>query len=121
MRKPSIFKSFKNSFYGLYCIFGSERNFRIECLALIINIFLIIILKLNKTDILIILAVSFGVLVCEIFNTAIEKICDIINPNYDKRVGFIKDISAGGVLLMAAFSVIVGVFVYWKYLEKILF
>ncbi|MDQ0064301.1 diacylglycerol kinase [Chryseobacterium lathyri] len=59
---------------------------------------------------------SIGVLSAEIFNTAVEKICDMIQPDFDKRIGFIKDISAGAVLLMAIGSVIVGIIVYWKYI-----
>lgn len=121
MRKPSLFISLRNAFYGVFLIFRSERNFRIEAFALLINIFLIIFFGLSKTDTLIILVVSFAVLVAEIFNTAVEKICDIIHPDYDRRIGFIKDICAGAVVLTALFSVIAGIFVYWKYFEKLLF
>ncbi|MBL7879869.1 MAG: diacylglycerol kinase, partial [Chryseobacterium gambrini] len=39
--------------------------------------------------------------------------------DFDKRIGFIKDISAGAVVLMAILSVIVGIMVYWKYVEFI--
>ena len=93
----------------------SERNFQLEVLALLINIFLIFYLKLSNIDAILVLMVSFGVLSAEIFNTAIEKICDIIHPEFDKRIGFIKDISAGAVILMAILSIIVGIFVYWTY------
>jgi diacylglycerol kinase (ATP) len=92
-----------------------ERNFQIELLAFFVNLFLIFYLKLSAIDTILILIASFGVLSAEIFNTAIEKICDIIQPEFDKRIGFIKDISAGAVLLMTAASVVVGVLVYWKY------
>jgi diacylglycerol kinase (ATP) len=94
----------------------SERNFQIEVVALLINLFLIFYLKLSNIDTILILIVSFGVLSAETFNTAIEKICDIIQPEFDKRIGFIKDISAGAVILMTIVSVIVGIFVYWKYI-----
>ncbi|RTZ50429.1 diacylglycerol kinase family protein [Chryseobacterium arthrosphaerae] len=40
------------------------------------------------------LLVSAAVLSAEIFNTAIERICDLIQPDFDPRIGFIKDISA---------------------------
>lgn len=94
----------------------SERNFQLEVFAFFINIFLIFYLKLSSFDTILILIVCFGVLAAEIFNTAIEKICDILQPEFDKRIGFIKDISAGAVTLMAILSVIVGVLVYWKYI-----
>ncbi|MCD1117822.1 diacylglycerol kinase family protein [Chryseobacterium turcicum] len=116
MRKPPIHKSILNAFRGLFFMLTSERNFQLEVLALLINIFLIFYLKLSTIDTILILIVCFMVLVAEIFNTAIEKLCDMIQPEFDKRIGFIKDISAGAVTLMAILSLIVGVFVYWKYI-----
>lgn len=115
MRKPPVHKSFLNAFKGVFLMITTERNFQIECLAFLINLFLIFYLSLSALDTVLILIASFGVLSAEIFNTAIEKICDIVHPEFDKRIGFIKDIAAGAVLLAAAGSVVVGIIVYWKY------
>lgn len=116
MRKPPIHKSFLNAFQVFFLILKSERNFQLELLAFFVNIFFIFYLKLSNIDTILILMVSFGVLSAEIFNTAIEKICDIIQPEFDKRIGFIKDISAAAVILMAVLSVIVGIMVFSKYI-----
>lgn len=116
MRKPAIHKSFLNAFRGIFLMMKSERNFQIELLAFMINLFLVFYLKLSAADAVCILIVSFTVLAAEIFNTAIEKICDMIQPEFDMRIGFIKDISAGAVLLISISSVIVGILVYWKYI-----
>lgn len=116
MRKPPLHKSFLNAFRGVFVMIKTERNFQIELFAFLINVFLIFYLKLSGTDTAIILITSFAVLSAEIFNTAIEKICDFIQPEYDKRIGFIKDISAGAVVLMAISSILIGILVYWKYL-----
>jgi len=116
MRKPPIHKSFLYAFRGVFLMMKSERNFQIELLAFFINLFLIFYLKLSTIDTILILIVCFGVLVAEIFNTAIEKICDMIQPEFDKRIGFIKDIAAGAVILMAVLSGVVGILVYWKYI-----
>ena len=93
----------------------SERNFQLEVFALIINLFLIVYFKLNSTDIALILVVCFLVLIAETINTAIEKICDFVEPNFNKKIGLIKDISAGAVILATLLSIIVGVLVYSKY------
>jgi diacylglycerol kinase (ATP) len=45
-------------------------------------------------------------------NTAVEKIADFIHPNYDKKIGFIKDIAAGAVLFAAITAVIIGLIIY---------
>ena len=116
MQKPSLIISFKNAFKGLLVITMTERNFQLELFAFCINIFLIFYLRLTKIDAILIFIICILVLIFEIFNTAIEKICDFIQPNYDKKIGFIKDICAGAVTLMAFCSVIVGIIIYWKYI-----
>lgn len=94
----------------------SERNFQLEVLALLINLFLIVYLHLNTTDAALILIVSFSVLSLEILNTCVEKICDLTKPEYDERIKIIKDISAASVLLMAVAALFIGILVYAKYL-----
>ena len=93
----------------------SERNFQLEVLALIVNLFLMVYFQLNSTDVALILLVCFLVLIAETINTAIEKICDFVEPNFNKKIGLIKDISAGAVILATLLSIIVGVLVYRKY------
>jgi diacylglycerol kinase len=116
MRKPPLHRSFLNAFRGICAMVKTERNFQIELGAFFVNLFLIFYLQLNSIDAAIILMVSFAVLSAEIFNTAVERICDIIQPNFDKRIGFIKDIAAGAVILMAIAAVIVGILIYRKYI-----
>ncbi|MCS4300793.1 diacylglycerol kinase family protein [Chryseobacterium sp. BIGb0232] len=116
MQKPPLHKSFLNAFRGVFMMIKTERNFQIELVAFFINLFLIFYLKLTFTDAALVLMASATVLSAEIFNTAIEKLCDIIQPDFDKRIGFIKDIAAGAVILVAIASAIIGVLVYWKYI-----
>ena len=116
MRKPPIHKSFGNAFRGIFGMIRSERNFQLHTLAFIINLFLIVFLELNPIDAALIIMVCFAVMSAEILNTAIEKICDFIQPEFDERIKFIKDISAGAVMLMAILAVVVGFLIYPKYI-----
>ncbi|WP_241285506.1 diacylglycerol kinase family protein [Chryseobacterium arthrosphaerae] len=116
MQKPPLHKSFLNAFQGVFAMIKTERNFQIELAAFFINLFLIFYFNLSGTDAALILLVSAAVLSAEIFNTAIERICDLIQPDFDPRIGFIKDISAGAVILMAIAAVIIGVIIYPKYI-----
>jgi diacylglycerol kinase len=116
MRKPPVHKSFLNAFRGVFLMMRTERNFQIELVAFFINLFLIFYFKLSTVDTVLVLIASLGVLSAEIFNTAIERLCDIIQPDFDKRIGFIKDIAAGAVVLMAIGASVIGVIVYWKYI-----
>lgn len=52
------------------------------------------------------------VLGIEGLNTAVEKLADYVQPEFDKKIGFIKDISAGAVMLVSIAAVIVGLLIY---------
>lgn len=45
-------------------------------------------------------------------NTAIEKLADYVQPEYDEKIGRLKDISAGAVLWVSMITVVVGLLVY---------
>lgn len=45
-------------------------------------------------------------------NTAIEKISDFVQPEFDKKIGFIKDVSAGAVMLVSIAATIIGCIIY---------
>ena len=52
------------------------------------------------------------VLGVEGLNTAIEKMCDFVHPMYHKKIGFIKDISAGAVFFVALTAIAIGLLIY---------
>ncbi|MGB5376543.1 diacylglycerol kinase [Muriicola sp.] len=45
-------------------------------------------------------------------NTAIEKLSDYVQPNHDPKIGFLKDISAGAVMMVAVAASVVGLIIY---------
>jgi diacylglycerol kinase (ATP) len=56
---------------------------------------------------------AFGlVLGIESMNTGIEKIADFVHPEFHNRIGFIKDIAAGGVLFAAVSAIAIGLLIY---------
>lgn len=48
-------------------------------------------------DFSLVLVVTGLVIISEIFNTAIEALCDFIESKQNPKIGIIKDIAAGGV------------------------
>ncbi len=45
-------------------------------------------------------------------NTAIEAIADFIHPEYNKKIGLIKDIAAGAVFIAATAAITIGFIIY---------
>lgn len=46
-------------------------------------------------------------------NTAVEKLSDYVQPDYDPQIGKLKDVSAGGVLLASIIACIIGGIIYF--------
>lgn len=59
------------------------------------------------------------VLAVEGLNTAVEKIADFIHPEFEKRIGFIKDIAAGSVFFAALVAMAVAAIIYLPYLRAL--
>ena len=61
-------------------------------------------------DFLLILVVTGFVLVAEIFNSAIEALCDFVETRHNEKIKVIKDIAAAGVgLAILAWCIVLGV------------
>lgn len=112
MKNKSILQSFKNAWNGICQAFRSERNMKIHLVATILVIVTGIILNLDKIS-WIALTFAIGlVLICELLNTAIEKLTDMVTDEFSERAGKVKDISASAVMVSAFVSVIIGILVF---------
>ena len=58
------------------------------------------------------------VIAAELFNTAIEKLVDLVSPQQHPVAGQVKDIAAGAVLVCAATAAIIGLIVFIPYLTR---
>ncbi len=56
------------------------------------------------------------VLATEGLNTAVEKLCDFVHPDYHKKIGFIKDVSAGAVSFAVFTALIIAGIIYFPYI-----
>jgi diacylglycerol kinase len=73
---------------------------------------LCICLPLTITECIIITWCVAMVWMAELFNTAIEKLCDHISPGYSKKIKFIKDVAAAAVLVTAIAALLTGLFIF---------
>jgi diacylglycerol kinase len=61
-------------------------------------------------DFLLILVVTGFVLVAEIFNSAIEALCDFVETRHNEKIKIIKDIAAAGVgIAILVWLIVLGV------------
>jgi diacylglycerol kinase len=56
----------------------------------------------------------------EAFNTAIERTCNLLSPQFSEHVRIAKDVGAGAVLLISIGALAIGLLTFWPYLVKAL-
>jgi len=105
-------KSLKFALKGLWLLITTEHSIMVQMTLAAVMTFVGWWLDISKTEWLFqILAIGL-VLVAESLNTAVEKLCDFIHPEYNKKIGFIKDVAAGAVSFAAITAIIIGLFIY---------
>lgn len=72
--------------------------------------------QISKTEWLVQILTCACVLTAEGLNTAVEALANFVHPDYDRRIGIVKDIAAGAVFIMAMASVVIGLIIYLPYL-----
>ena len=108
----SIIKSFSDAINGIINTIPTERNLKIQVMVMIFVIAVGLIVRLSNFE-WIICIILFGlILSAELFNTALEKTLDYINEDYSNEIKFIKDASAGAVLVLAIASAIIGLIIF---------
>lgn len=112
VKTKKMLNSFKYAFEGLIASLKSERNMKIHIFAMILVITAGILLNINKYEWIICIACFAIVIAGELFNTAIETVVDMITPYKNEKAKLAKDVSAGGVLVLAIGSAIIGLIIF---------
>lgn len=105
-------KSLKFALKGVWLLVTTEHSIMVQMGVAILATVMGWWLDISTTDWLFQIFAIGLVLVAESLNTCIEKLCDFVNPEYDKRIGFIKDIAAGAVSFAAITAIIIGLIIY---------
>ena len=97
---------------GALVLIRTERSIKIQVFIALVVTAAGFYFNISATEwILQTLAIAL-VLGIEGLNTAVEKIADYIQPSYDQKIGFIKDVAAGAVMLVAIGAAIIGLIIY---------
>ena len=110
--KRKFSSSIKNCLEGINFVITNESNFKKEIVIGIIALLLSYILKISRIEFIIILIMIALVLTSEIINTSIEKVVDLYTKDYNNLAKIAKDVSAGSVLVMSIFSLLVGIIIF---------
>lgn len=108
-----IIKSFINAFNGFRVLLRHEYNLYIQIAFALIAVLLGFFFDISPLEWMI-QSIAIGLVIfSELMNTAVEKIMDLVHPQYDERVKDIKDMAAASVLFTVAIAITVGVIIYF--------
>jgi undecaprenol kinase len=104
--------SFRHAFRGFMYAFKTQKNLRIEAYIAVGVVVAGTVIGLGMTSWLLVWASIVLVIVCEIFNSAIESLADIVNSDHDPRIKNVKDMAAASVFLSVLISAVIGILVF---------
>lgn len=105
-------RAFEYAFRGAYLLLKTEASIQAQAFIALLTIIAGWYFDINAMEWMFqILAIGM-ILATEGMNTAVEKLCDFVHPDYHERIGFIKDVAAGAVFFVAVAAVAIGLFIY---------
>ncbi|MHB8860486.1 MAG: diacylglycerol kinase [Minisyncoccota bacterium] len=105
------------AFVGLKLAWVEESNFKIETGCAALALALGVYFRISAPEFALVAASIALVLMAEVFNTALEELCDKFQPTHDPHIAKIKDLAAAAVLLASAGALAVGLFIFIPHLS----
>jgi diacylglycerol kinase (ATP) len=102
LKNQSLAARLKFAFAGLGYAIRAERSLRTQLLVLAIVIVVCAYLRPTPIWWALVLVISSAVIAAELFNTAVERLADQLQPELHPQIRIIKDCAAAAVLVLSA-------------------
>lgn len=113
MKNKNLVDSFNNAVNGIISTVRSERNMKIHIATTTLVLLLSLFYDLTRNEFMIVCITIAIVIICELFNTAIEVVIDTLIGIYHPKAKVVKDTAAGAVFVAAVLSILVGYFIFF--------
>lgn len=120
MRRKLV-HSFNDAIGGLVYGFKTQRNMKIHFIVAILTIVAGVTLNVTREEMMILVIMIAAVFICELFNTAIEAVVDMITREYHPLAKVAKNVAAAGVLVAAVASLVIAYLVFYRKLSELAF
>ena len=116
-----FFHSFTYPIKGLRYAYRNEQNLVVDVGMAILVVIAGFIFKVSVTE-WALLALTIGLVIsCELINTAIEAVVDLVTEEYHPLAKVAKDTSAAAVFIFAIVAVLVGMIIFLPKIISIVF
>ena len=113
-------QSFGYAWTGMKGLISKEHNAWIHSVAAVTVVVMGSIFDISRLEWALVIICIGMVLAAEGFNTALERLVDLVSPERNPKAGEVKDIAAGAVLFTAIAAAFVGVLVFLPHILQML-
>ncbi|MBQ9005378.1 MAG: diacylglycerol kinase family protein [Atopobiaceae bacterium] len=111
---PTFRRSFLFAVQGFRTAVAQERNIKVILATGAVTILVGLIVGLDAPSWAILLLCCGCVIAAELFNTAIEKVVDLVSPEFHPLAGQAKDIAAAAVWILCVLVAVVGILLFGR-------
>ncbi|MDR1004570.1 MAG: diacylglycerol kinase family protein [Prevotellaceae bacterium] len=112
--------SFGYACKGIRQCICKEQNLYFHVAAAVLVVTAGFSLGISRTEWLVVILCIGMVIAAELFNSALERVVDLVSPEYHLIAGMVKDIAAGAVLVCAATAAVAGLIIFIPHLIRLL-
>lgn len=105
-------KSVSFALRGALLLIKTEASIKVQVFITLVMTAAGFYFQISNTEWILQLFAIAMVMGIEGMNTAVEKVADFVQPNFDPKIGFIKDIAAGAVMIVSIAATIIGLIIY---------
>ena len=110
---PRLVKALGYSLNGLRAAWVHEEAFRLEAIVTLCLMPTVFLVGDSPLEYLILVLSLLALAVAELFNSAIEGLCDHVNPTHHALIGRIKDYCAAAVFLTILIVITLWIAIGW--------
>jgi diacylglycerol kinase (ATP) len=111
----NVFSSAYHAFSGLMWVAPRTPSLRLGIVVVFALAAIGVLLRLTNVEIALLVLLGALLLAVETLNTAIEMLCDYVQPHHDPNIGKIKDVSAGATAVTEIGAAIIVAVVLWPH------
>lgn len=109
-------KSFGYAYKGIFSFVRKEPHAWIHSTAIVVVTLSGLYFHITPMEWCVVLLCFGLVMAAEAFNTAIERLVNLVSPEFHHIAGDVKDVAAGAVLICAIVAAIIGLIIFIPYL-----
>ncbi|WP_036728573.1 MULTISPECIES: diacylglycerol kinase [Peptoniphilus] len=114
MKKGGFIASFNYAVQGIVSALKTEKNMKFHYIAALGVIFISLFMDFTRVEFMFLLLAIIFVITSEMFNTAIERTIDLVVQDYNPIAKYVKDISAGAVLIASVNALVTAYLLFYK-------